>query len=245
MREGYKRTATNNVILNNSLHPHVWYPNSGDVFKHNIVFGAYKPAVMARAIAPDGKWGAQLDSNLFATNNEDRIRFEKNGCDSNSLVGDALFVDTEKGDFRVEDKSLAIQVGFKNFPMNEFGVISEKLKKIAKQPVIPTLISSQRDKSGQIYQWYGATVKNVETLGEQSAAGLTEMSGVVLLNVPANSALSKSGLKVGDVILQCQDSKIQYFNQLLRIVKDSQYLSELNLVIQRNQIKKTIQFSLQ
>lgn len=245
MREGYKRTATNNVILNNSLHPHVWYPNSGDVFKHNIVFGAYKPAVMARAIAPDGKWGAQLDSNLFATNNEDRVRFAKNGCDDNSFVGDPMFIDAEKGDFRVNDSSTALQIGFINFSMNEFGVTSEKLKKMAKQPVIPTLITSQKNNSGQIYQWYGATLKNVETLGEQSAAGLTEMSGVVLLNVPDNSALSKSGLKVGDVILQCQDVKIQYFNQLLRIAKDSLYLSELILVIQRNQIKKTIQFSLQ
>jgi S1-C subfamily serine protease len=84
-------------------------------------------------------------------------------------------------------------------------------------------------------------------LSQKSSASffVLKMSGVVLLNVTANSAFSKSGLKVGDVILQCQDSKIQYFNQLLRIVKDSQYLSELNLVIQRNQIKKTIQFSLQ
>jgi hypothetical protein len=245
MREGYKRTATNNVIVNNSLHPHVWYPNSSDVFAHNIVFGAYKPAVMARAIAPDGKWGAQLDSNLFATNNEDRIRFAKNGCDANSMVGDPQFADAEKGDFCVKDGSPALQIGFKNFPMNEFGVISEKLKKIAQQPEIPTLITSQKDKSGQTYQWYGATVKNVETLGEQSAAGLTEMRGVVLLDVPANSAVAKSELKVGDVILQCQDVKIQYFNQLVRVAKDSQYLSELKLVIQRNQIKEIVMFGIQ
>ncbi|GAB1451010.1 PDZ domain-containing protein [Draconibacterium sp.] len=240
MREGYKRTAINNVIINNSLHPHVWYPNSGDIFKHNIVFGAYKPAVMARAIAPDGKWGAQLDSNLFATSNEDRVMYAKNGCDSNSMVGDPLFVDAENGDFRVKDGSLALQIGFVNFPMNEFGVTSEKLKKMAKQPEIPIVITSQTDNSGQTYLWFGASLKNVETLGEQSAAGLSEKSGVMILEVSVNSVAFKSGLKVGDVILKCQESKIRYFSELLQITKDSHYLSELKLVIQRNQIQQTI-----
>ena len=51
MREGYDRIATNNIILNSSLHPHVWYPGSGDIFKSNIVFGAYKPAAMTRGLA--------------------------------------------------------------------------------------------------------------------------------------------------------------------------------------------------
>lgn len=50
MREGYDRVATNNIILNNSLHPHVWVRNSDDVFKHNIVFTAYQPAVMNSAL---------------------------------------------------------------------------------------------------------------------------------------------------------------------------------------------------
>jgi len=240
MREGYNRIATNNVIVNNSLHPHVWYPNSGDVFMHNIVFGAYKPAVMARAIAPDGKWGAQLDSNLFATNNDDRIRFAKNGCDANSLVGDPRFVNAENGDFRVKEGSPALKIGFKNFPMNEFGVFSEKLKKMAKQPSIPVLITNQKANSGQTFQWYGATLKNVETLGEQSAAGLPEMSGIVLLDVPINSAAAKFGLKVGDVILGCQGQKILNFEHFIQVVKD---INKVHLEIQRNQIKETLTFT--
>lgn len=51
LREGYDRIVTNNIIVNNTLHPHVWFRHSEDVFKHNIVFGAYRPAVMQRAIA--------------------------------------------------------------------------------------------------------------------------------------------------------------------------------------------------
>ena len=240
MREGYKRTATNNVIINNSLHPHVWYPNSGDIFKHNIVFGAYKPAVMARAIAPDGKWGSQLDSNLFATSNEDLVKYAKNGCDANSMVGDPLFLDAENGDFSVKEGSTALQIGFENFPMNEFGVTSEKLKKISKQPEIPVLLTIGNDYSGKTWKWFNATVKNVETLGEQSAAGLSNISGVVIIEIPANSQAAKSGLKVGDVILQCQDVKIENYNQLVQAVKDLHYVPELKLTVHRNQISQTI-----
>lgn len=240
MREGYKRTATNNVIINNSLHPHVWYPNSGDIFAHNIVFGAYKPAVMARAIAPDGKWGAQLDSNLFATSIEDLVKYAKNGCDANSMVGDPLFLDAEKGDFRVKEGSPALQIGFNNFPMNEFGVTSEKLKKIAKMPEIPVLLTIGNDDYGKTWKWFNATVKNVETLGEQSAAGLSSISGVVVLEVPSNSLAAKSGLKVGDVILQCQDLKIENYNQLVQAIKDLHYMSELIITVQRNQIIQKI-----
>ncbi len=242
MREGYRREATNNIIINNSLHPHVWYPNSGDVFKYNIVFGAYKPAAMERILAPDGKWGTQLDSNLFATNQRDRLMFSQNGCDANSVVGGPLFLNAVNGDFRVKMESPALQIGFKNFPMDQFGVSSEKLKKIAKQPDIPCLAIARPGNANQIFQWYGATAKNVETLGEQSAAGLSELSGIILVNIPSNSYAAQMNLRNGDVILECENIKVQNINQLMDVVALNQSKDRLKLIIQRNQLKDTIMF---
>ncbi len=240
MREGYRRKAFNNVIINNSLHPHVWYPGSGDVFKCNIIFGAYKPAAMERILTSDGKWGQQLDSNLFATTQCDRSLFSANGCDANSLVGDPQFLDALHGDFRVREESPAYKVGFKNFPMDQFGVYSEKLKRIAKQPSIPDLSVVKNDGAKQIFQWYGATLQNVETPGEQSAAGLSGMSGIILSYVPTNSVLAKANLRNGDVILKCEDINVHDFNQLLHITEISQSKDILKLVIQRNQVQHTI-----
>jgi hypothetical protein len=244
MREGYDRVASNNVIINNSLHPHVWYPNSGDKFEHNIVFGAYKPAIMGRAIASEGKWGAQLDSNLFATNDEDRARFRLNGCDTHSLVGDPMFLDAANGDFRVRNGSPALLIGFVNFPMNMFGVTSERLRKIAKRPVVPALSTNPKETSGKVFKWEDATFKNVETAGEQSAAGLPEISGVIVLSLPAGSKLAISDLKVGDVILQCGGKQIANFSQLLQAVKEYQLSGKPDLVVQRNQSRKTISLPL-
>ena len=63
-----------------------------------------------------------------------------------SLVGDPLFVDPANGDFRVKDGSPALELGFKNFPMDQFGVVSPRLRAIARTPEIPR----REDRRGQI-----------------------------------------------------------------------------------------------
>lgn len=46
-------------MINNGFHPHVWFKNNGDVFKHNCVFTEHKD------IRLQG-WGKEVDHNLFA-----------------------------------------------------------------------------------------------------------------------------------------------------------------------------------
>ena len=43
LREGFHRHVYNNIAVNNSLHPHVWYDNSGDVVTGNIWMTQYRP----------------------------------------------------------------------------------------------------------------------------------------------------------------------------------------------------------
>ena len=44
------------------------------------------------------------------------------------------------------------------------------------------------------------SVKSIETLGEQSAAGLPDRTGVLVLSVEPGGAAAAAGLKSGDVI---------------------------------------------
>jgi hypothetical protein len=136
LREGFHRIVRNNITVNNSFHPHVWYENSGDVVTGNIWMGAYRPAAMNPALK---KWGQEVDRNLFTTSEGDRLKFADKGCDAHSLVGDPLFVDPAKGDYRVRDGSPALALGFQNFPMDQFGVQSPRLKAIARTPELPKL----------------------------------------------------------------------------------------------------------
>jgi len=239
MREGYDRQATNNVIVNNSLHPHVWYPSSGDVFKNNIVFTAYRPAVMNRGIAADGKWGKELDYNFFAATATEMNKFAQNGCDANSSFGDPLFVNPEIGDFRLQEGSPALKSGFVNFPINEFGVTKNSLKAIAKTPVIPAISIKFEEKASSAGNhsilWAGAKLH--EPVGDElSAFGAAFADGGVSISqLDENSILKKYGLKTGDLIQKINATKIKSISELKAYLEASQKVASHTFFILRNQ----------
>ena len=116
-REGFHRTAENNILVNNSFHPHVWYAGSGDVSCRNIVMADYRPIGMPAA------WGKLVDENLLP-DAESLVRSQAARRDLHSAAGNPEFIDPAHGDFRVRDDSPALKLGFKNFPMDNFGVTS-------------------------------------------------------------------------------------------------------------------------
>jgi hypothetical protein len=214
LREGFHRKVWNNIAVNNSLHPHVWHENSGDEVTRNIWMGAYRPAVMKIA-----KWGKDVDRNLFTTSDADRTKFAAHGCDANSLVGNAMFVDPAKGDYRVKDGSPALKLGFVNFPMDQFGVRSPRLRAIARTPDLPSL---EKPKPGTVakdrveHYWLQAKARNLE--GEEfSAFGVSkESGGVHLVEVPAGSPAAKCGFQTGDLIQTINFQPVRHFAELMQ-----------------------------
>src|SRR5581483_6295841 len=193
-REGFNRRADNNILVRNTFHPHVWFENSEDVFTHNIVGTPYQPIRMPRV------WGKEIDHNLLPTDKA-LSESQRIGCDAHSLAGDPMFVDPEHGDFTVKPNSPALTVGFKNFPMDQFGVTNPGLKKIARVPSFapgrPQRGSPATTPVDSIFEFAGARMKNVTTLGERSAAGLPEIAGVIVIEAPADSPAGKAGLRAG------------------------------------------------
>jgi len=62
---------------------------------------------------------------------------KQSGRDEQSIEADAGFLDPANGDYRVADGAPALRLGFKNFPMDQFGVQKPDLRKIARTPVLP------------------------------------------------------------------------------------------------------------
>ncbi|MDF1843080.1 MAG: PDZ domain-containing protein [Rubripirellula sp.] len=231
LREGFGRKVYNNIAVNNTLHPHVWYDNSQDIVTGNIWMGGYRPA----GGMPKGKWGKEVDRNLF-TSEADRNQFSQHECDQHSVVGDPMFVDAEKGDYRVKEGSPAHQIGFKNFPMDQFGVMKPSLKAIARTPVIPTLKSSQQKprsrnknqpnlktaaKPHVDWIWLGATLKSL-TGSEFSAYGVSKSDGgVALVNSPQGSEAARLGLQAGDVIQQVNGKAVKTAEALLQTLVEA------------------------
>ncbi|MGE5296730.1 MAG: signaling protein, partial [Solirubrobacterales bacterium] len=220
LREGFYRRVENNIIVDNSFHPHVWYGNSQDVFRRNIVFTEYRP------IRVNKPWGKECDFNLLhapgrATPVPAAVLQQASGLDAASREADGLFVDPARGDYRVKEGSPALGLGFVNFAMNEFGVQKPELRALARTPQLPgqakeaVAPTSQRD--SRVVEWLGAKVRNVVGLGEVSAAGLPGEVGVVVLDVPVGSAAAQSGLRQSDVILRCADQQVNTVDDLVRI----------------------------
>jgi len=134
-REGYGRTVENNITVDSGLHPHAWFAASGDIFRRNIVWRDYQPAIM-----PAPPWGQEFDNNLMhkeGAASAPATRLQKqSGRDEHSLVADAQFVDPAHGDYQVKEGSPALGLGFVNFLMDRFGVQKPALKALARTPIL-------------------------------------------------------------------------------------------------------------
>jgi len=243
-REGYGRVVENNVIVNNTYDPHCWFAHSGDIFRHNIVWiDGYRPARMPT----DRPWGAEMDANLVHQPGVTQSRpasglASMSHRDATSLVADARFVNPAAGDYRVAAGSPALALGFTNFPMDEFGVQSPRLKAIARQPELPVVTGQEH--AGQPAEIptevvFGARVRNIQGLGDRSAYGLPDESGVLILDVPPGSPAQKAGLAIEDVIVAAGGKPVRTVTDLMEIVTGKPP-SRMPLTIIRGQRKSEV-----
>lgn len=229
LREGFGRRVENNIMVNNSFHPHVWFKESGDVFRHNIVMADYAPIGMPAV------WGKEVDSNLLPSRKA-LERSNEGGRDGRSAVGSPGFLDAARGDYRVGAASPALKVGFRNFAMDQFGVSSARLKAKAGKPPFPTAISAAAAEPPEQPQfWIGALVKRIQGLGEMSAAGLPDEKGVMLVSVPDKSPAFQMGLRERDVLLKVDGRDLATAGALRALSGKS-----VQLVLQRDQRERTV-----
>jgi membrane-associated protease RseP (regulator of RpoE activity) len=211
---------------------------------HNIIWTAYRPANM-----PPPPWGAAMDFNLVqdsnaATNVPARQLQEQSGRDEHSIMADAQFVDPARGDYRVKDGSPALALGFVNFPMDQFGVQKPELKAIARTPQLPqakVVAPVAITRAADPVTWLGASVRNITSEGEMSAFGLPGVTGVLVLEVPAESPLAKAGLRKNDVILSVNGAKTADTATLLHQAPAFSAGKSLNIGLSRDQKETAIE----
>ena len=234
LREGFYRTVENNILVNNTLHPHVWFKNSGDVVQRNIMMSAYRPIQLQG-------WGKMVDYNFFQSQESlDEIR--NWGIDDNSIVGELLFRNPESRDFTVIGDQDAFQIGFENFPMDRFGVYSNHLKKLAQKPDIPVLIMNDPSDAEKEFEWLNGTVRSVKGLGDRSAYGLPDETGVIVVSIDSHGVLGEADILAGDVIRSINEIAVKSIYDLFTITDKEKWENELQITLFRNQevIDKTI-----
>jgi hypothetical protein len=141
LRDGMYRKVYNNITVGAiPLGWHVWPEESEDEIYRNIfvISGAVPGAEEATnqfvrpiGLSKDKKWSNYYDNNLYwnvnfpdspnILQNKSFQDWQAEGYDLHSQVANPLFVDPKNGDYSIKESSPALKLGFKNFPMNEFG----------------------------------------------------------------------------------------------------------------------------
>jgi hypothetical protein len=158
-------------------------------------------------------WGKETDYNIFPDSVSLKAAWS-NGTDKHSVCGYLDFEDPANGDFRLKNNAVAFTAGFKNFAMDSFGVVSPQLKTLAKKPTLPIVIALDKTNDNPVMDFIGAKVKNLITLGERSATGMNDTTGVLVVAVIPGSAAAKS-LQANDVIISFNNKKVNKLRDLL------------------------------
>jgi hypothetical protein len=224
LREGYYRRVWNNIVVNNGLHPHVWPRNNGDVITRNIFFTAHRAIAMNRGMEEDEKWGQEIDYNIFVSSHADRLLYARNGCDANSMVADPGFLDPGSGDFSIDPAGAVFTMGFRNFDMQGFGVLSPHLKAMVKTPEIPE-VHLEVDTGGaglpaiELTLWEDARL--TEPRGEAlSAYGVSlDAGGVAMADVPEFSRAWGKGFRTGDLVLEVDGKRVDGLDTFISLMK--------------------------
>ncbi len=216
-REGAFRDVENNVIPNNSFHPHVWFPRQP---------GCVSPATSSvratipPAISPPGgakSWMTTCSPRPVISAMPRAAAMTRTARPATRCLSIRAI-----GDYRVKDGSPALQLGFKNFPMDQFGVVSPRLRAQAKNGLDfadskpESAAGPKRDAT--VHLWLGAKIKNVTELGEQSVAALPGIEGVMVQAVPAGSAAASAGLRPLDVIWTLSGKPVPDYAALMQRV---------------------------
>jgi hypothetical protein len=193
----------------------------GDVFIQNILLGkSYKGTSPLL-------WGGIRNANFFHNPESTTVSAAKNmqGAsedDGQSLYGNALFVNPMQGDFTIAANSPALRIGFRNFDMDKFGVVSERLKKIAGTPqiVFPQTIEPNQKLEIPTVSILGAKGRPLRTSSDLSATGMFDLTGFILTEVPATSNMAKMGYEDGDVILEIDGNKVHESRLLIKLFEE-------------------------
>ncbi|MHC5067660.1 MAG: right-handed parallel beta-helix repeat-containing protein [Planctomycetota bacterium] len=206
-REGYRRHVDNNVIFGRGYTCNVPYPKpTDDLFTANILWGGSYSA------SSPTLWGGVRDANLFHNPGVEPaepasvIQFDTRD-DARSLIGNADFRDVESMDFRVNEGSPALTLGFdQDFPAEGWGVSSAHLRARCPQPPFTpgTSFISNADKprTPKQVELLGAVGHELRSEDELTATGMFDTVGVLLDLVPAESQLAQLGFRVDDVLLK-------------------------------------------
>ena len=119
--------------------------------------------------------------------------------------------------------------------MDRFGVVSPRLKALAKTPEFPKPILMEEGKAHATIEWHGLQIKNLDTLGERSATGMDTERGVYVISVNALGSVLRDYIRPNDVILELGGKTVNNLADLQKAVQETDLKQPQTMVIFRSQ----------
>jgi hypothetical protein len=145
------------------------------------------------------------------------------GVDGHSVVADPGFVDAGRGDFRLRKDSPALQLGFREFPLDRFGTRRKEFQSMIRDRGLRELSGETGDTP---FVWMGAVVRNSHT-------------GVVLARVPPESEAYRVGFRPMDVLKQMNGGDIRSVDALIGTISGAP-LGKTEFLIYRGGVRRIL-----
>lgn len=225
LRDGFHRTAENNILVNGSIHIHQSESLNNDVITRNIVLGPY-PYQFAGTPDPEDA-GRLTDYNAFWNNGEpisidipapDRALAGPAAFDAHSLIANPDFRggnpwdNPAMQDYTVTNQELISALGFEQLPAR-FGAPPTNTQTDTPPP-IDWADTEQWDATSAQTEVWGAWVTDIATAEFASAVGLDTNSGAFVHTLTLGPFKS-ARVQPGDVIRAVDGREIRSTAELL------------------------------
>lgn len=230
-REGYDRLVYNNILIGCPFEVHVSYAMNNDVFANNLVYNS-KPF---NFILPNEGNTTSIVNNFYWNDGEPFAELPE--MDENSVAADPMFPFTSANDYTVGEDSELLKKGFVNFLMSDanFGR--------ADKPNPPPFVYVSAKGDGHTLEYGGVLLSDINGDGMQSAAGLPDKCGVMLLRVPFDADFSAYGMRMSDVIRSLNENAVENTEDFVKVFGKIPAGNEVRAEIYRNQRKTEIVFT--
>ncbi len=145
------------------------------------------------------------------------------------------------GDYSISAADIpAYRLGFRNFRMDNFGVRSPHLRRLAKRPLFSWPIVSGVTEEDEIVCWNGLQIKSLRTLGERSATGMDSERGVYVRSSEVLGNPLRDYIMVNDAILALNAIPVNNLADLWKALERIDLSQPLRFLIVRNQNQQTV-----
>lgn len=219
LREGFERKVFNNIIIDGQIQIHVPYEEANDCIERNIIVDTVPFGFACVDEERLERTGNKIDYNCYYSDSKVSLPFwmekTESGRDAHTAVMvNPEFEDPQNNNFTVKNEMLLNRIGFRNFPMDNFGKTGSEY-----QAPMYRYTENSRKNEKKLLQWYGAVLTDIDD-AIMSATASCGYEGVFVEKIDATGIAYAMGLKERDIVKKSGGIIIRNTREFLKMMEN-------------------------